>query len=133
MCQFDEARDYRIVGTRGTLPYFVMAVLTAPAPADLAMRDWAAESVEGLKRVDRPIAGAQRRSVALANPRTSRTRSFFFLVRRRGGSPGKRWQWTVAIRSAVDERLRRTEHELADQLPLKFGLRRSRKALTASS
>ncbi|SFR90561.1 DUF1214 domain-containing protein [Sphingomonas jatrophae] len=52
MCQFDEARDYRITGTRGTIPYFVMAVLSAPAPADPGSRDWAAEGLAGLKAFD---------------------------------------------------------------------------------
>lgn len=52
MCQFDEARDYRITGTRGTIPYFVMAVLTAPAPADPGARDWAPLGVEGLRTFD---------------------------------------------------------------------------------
>ena len=52
MCQFDEARDYRITGTRGTIPYFVLAVLTAPAPDDVGAQDWAPQGVEGLKRFD---------------------------------------------------------------------------------
>ena len=52
MCQFDEARDYRIIGTRGTIPYFVLAILTAPAPDDLGARDWAQLGVEGLKQFD---------------------------------------------------------------------------------
>lgn len=52
MCQFDEARDYRITGTRGTIPYFVMAVLTAPATDDVGARDWAREGAEGLKQFD---------------------------------------------------------------------------------
>ena len=52
MCQFDKARDYRITGTRGTLPYFVMAVLTAPAAPDLAARDWAPEGQAGLASFD---------------------------------------------------------------------------------
>lgn len=52
MCQFDEARDYRISGTLGTIPYFVMAVLAAPATADVGARDWAGEGVEGLKIFD---------------------------------------------------------------------------------
>lgn len=52
MCQFDEARDYRITGTRGTLPYFVMAVLTAPAPANAGAEDWAEKGVAGLKELD---------------------------------------------------------------------------------
>ncbi|WP_176594580.1 DUF1214 domain-containing protein [Sphingobium sp. EM0848] len=52
MCQFDEARDYRITGTRGTIPYFVMAVLTAPAPEYPGARDWAPLGVEGLTQFD---------------------------------------------------------------------------------
>lgn len=52
MCQFDMARDYRITGTRGTIPYFVMAVLTCPAPPAPGAVDWAAQGIEGLKRFD---------------------------------------------------------------------------------
>jgi hypothetical protein len=52
MCQFDEARDYKITGTRGTLPYFVMAALTAPAPDDVGARDWAPQGPGGLKHFD---------------------------------------------------------------------------------
>jgi hypothetical protein len=52
MCQFDEARDYRIIGTRGTIPYFVFAALAAPAPADVGARDWAPEGVDGLRQFD---------------------------------------------------------------------------------
>jgi hypothetical protein len=52
MCQFDEARDYRIVGARGTIPYFIFAALTAPAPDQPGAQDWAARGVEGLKAFD---------------------------------------------------------------------------------
>lgn len=52
MCQFDEARDYRITGIRGTIPYFVMAVLTAPAPADPGAQDWAPLGRKGLTQFD---------------------------------------------------------------------------------
>lgn len=52
MCQFDAARDYRITGTRGTIPYFVMAVLTCPAPDAPGAEDWATQGLEGLKRFD---------------------------------------------------------------------------------
>ena len=52
MCQFDEARDYRITGTRGTIPYFVMAVLTAPTVPDPGAEDWAPQGPEGLARFD---------------------------------------------------------------------------------
>jgi hypothetical protein len=52
MCQFDEARDYRITGMRGTIPYFVMAVLTAPAPRNPGEQDWAPSGVKGLEIFD---------------------------------------------------------------------------------
>jgi len=52
MCQFDEARDYRITGTRGTIPYFVLAVLTAPAVPGVGAQDWARQGVAGLERFD---------------------------------------------------------------------------------
>lgn len=52
MCQFDEARDYLITGTRGTIPYFVMALCTCPAPAVPGAEDWAGQGVEGLARFD---------------------------------------------------------------------------------
>jgi hypothetical protein len=52
MAQFDAARDYRIRGTRGTLPYFVMAALTCPNPETAGAEDWAAQGIEGLKRFD---------------------------------------------------------------------------------
>lgn len=52
MCQFDEARDYVITGTRGTIPYFVMALCTCPAPDLPGAQDWAAQGVAGLERFD---------------------------------------------------------------------------------
>lgn len=52
MCQFDAARDYRITGTRGTIPYFVMAVLTCPAPDTPGAEDWAPQGLDGLSRFD---------------------------------------------------------------------------------
>ncbi len=52
MCQFDEARDYRITGTRGTIPYFVLAVLTCPAPDTPGAEDWAPQGVDALTRFD---------------------------------------------------------------------------------
>jgi hypothetical protein len=52
MCQFDMARDYRITGTRGTIPYFIFAILSAPAPADVGAQDWAPQGFEGLKQFD---------------------------------------------------------------------------------
>lgn len=52
MCQFDEARDYVIRGTRGTLPYFVMALCTCPAVPSPGAEDWAAQGLGGLERFD---------------------------------------------------------------------------------
>ncbi|MBS0474238.1 MAG: DUF1214 domain-containing protein [Proteobacteria bacterium] len=52
MCQFDTARDYRITGTRGTIPYFVMALCTCPAPATPGAEDWAPQGLGGLTRFD---------------------------------------------------------------------------------
>ncbi len=53
MCEFVDGRHaYRIRGDRGTIPYFVMAVWTAPQPADLGARDWAPRGVDGLAEFD---------------------------------------------------------------------------------
>ena len=46
------ARDDRITGTRGTIPYFVRAGVTCPAPDTPGAQDWAAQGVEGLKQFD---------------------------------------------------------------------------------
>ncbi len=53
LCEFEDgSHAYRIRGERGTLPYFVMAVWTAPQPEDLAARDWAARGIDGLAAFD---------------------------------------------------------------------------------
>lgn len=53
MCEFESGEhEYRITGTRGTLPYFVMAVWSAPQPADLGARDWSARGTEALPEFD---------------------------------------------------------------------------------
>ena len=53
MCEFvDGEHEYRITGTRGTLPYFVMAAWSAPQPADLGAHGWADRGVEGLAHFD---------------------------------------------------------------------------------
>ena len=53
MCELvNGEHDYRISGTRGTLPYFVMAAWKAPQPADPGERDWAPRGVEGLAQFD---------------------------------------------------------------------------------
>jgi hypothetical protein len=46
------AHAYRIAGSRGTLPYFVIAAWTAPQPADLGARSWAERGVGGLAEFD---------------------------------------------------------------------------------
>jgi len=53
LCEFVNGNsDFIIRGNRGTLPYFVIAVWTAPQPADLGSRNWAAAGVDGLKEFD---------------------------------------------------------------------------------
>ncbi|MEE8164708.1 MAG: hypothetical protein V3T64_03990 [Myxococcota bacterium] len=53
LCEFvDGSHEYRIRGNRGTLPYFVMAVWTAPQPEDLGARSWASLGVPGLAEFD---------------------------------------------------------------------------------
>ena len=53
MCEFvNGEHEYRITGTRGTLPYFVMAAWTAPQPADLGAQNWAPHGVKGLAEFD---------------------------------------------------------------------------------
>jgi hypothetical protein len=53
LCEFvDGESEYRIVGNRGTLPYFVMAAWTAPQPTDLGARSWAQRGVDGLAEFD---------------------------------------------------------------------------------
>lgn len=70
MCQFDEAREYRITGTRGTIPYFVIATLASPETADVAARDWSSSGIQGLKIFDpsnlktRGFLGSQQLEVA---------------------------------------------------------------------
>ena len=48
----DGSHEYRIVGHRGTVPYFVIAAWSAAQPADLGARDWAPRGAEGLKEFD---------------------------------------------------------------------------------
>ncbi len=53
MCEFEGCDfDYRITGSRGTLPYFVMAIWSSPQPRDLAARGWAKSGVGGLAEFD---------------------------------------------------------------------------------
>jgi hypothetical protein len=48
----DGSHAYRIVGNRGTAPYFVMASWTAKQPIDAGASDWAPRGFEGLKECD---------------------------------------------------------------------------------
>jgi hypothetical protein len=53
MCELVSGEhEYRIRGNRGTLPYFVMAVWTAPQPPGFGERSWAPLGVAGLKEFD---------------------------------------------------------------------------------
>ncbi len=51
----DGTHDYRIIGNRGTIPYFVMASWTARQPADLGERDWADGGTAALAQFDPAI------------------------------------------------------------------------------
>lgn len=48
----DGSHEYRIIGQRGTVPYFVLGAWRAAQPADLGARDWAPKGVAGLKEFD---------------------------------------------------------------------------------
>jgi len=53
MCEFPSGEHaYRITGTRGSLPYFVMAIWGAKQPEDLAARAWAGKGGAGLSEFD---------------------------------------------------------------------------------
>jgi hypothetical protein len=52
MCQLDSRLDYRITGTPGCIPYFIFAILAAPAPIDPGAEDWANRGWGGLKDFD---------------------------------------------------------------------------------
>jgi hypothetical protein len=55
----DGSADYVIEGSKGTLPYFVIASLGFSAPADFAARDWAAQGAAGLKQFDPAMVTTQ--------------------------------------------------------------------------
>jgi hypothetical protein len=90
MCQFDEARDYRIIGTRGTIPYFVLATLAAPAPAHPGAQDWAERGFAGLSEFDpsnlktRGFIGSQQLAVAADG-------SFEIIVSQNDPGEGRNW------------------------------------------
>ncbi|MDD3799765.1 MAG: DUF1214 domain-containing protein [Novosphingobium sp.] len=90
MCQFDEARDYRITGTRGTIPYFVLAVLSAPATPEAGARDWAPQEVAGLTEFDpsnlktQNFLGSQQLEIADDG-------TFEIILSQNDPGPGKNW------------------------------------------
>jgi hypothetical protein len=52
LAEFDGDGEYRIVGNRGTVPYFVLAVWSAAQPPDRGARNWAPAGYAGLKEFD---------------------------------------------------------------------------------
>jgi hypothetical protein len=53
LCEFPGVpREYRITGNRGTVPYFVIASMTAPHVADPGATDWAPRGLDGLADFD---------------------------------------------------------------------------------
>ncbi|KUR81096.1 hypothetical protein [Novosphingobium sp. Fuku2-ISO-50] len=90
MCQFDAARDYRITGTRGTIPYFVMAVLTCPAPPTPGAEDWAPQGLDGLARFD---PGNLKTTGFLASQQipVGRDGTFEVIASQHNPGPGKTW------------------------------------------
>lgn len=90
MCQFDAARDYRITGTRGTIPYFVMAVLTCPAPEAPGAEDWATLGLEGLKRFD-PSNLKTTGFLASQQIPVAADGSFEVILSQQDPGPGKAW------------------------------------------
>lgn len=90
MCQFDEARDYRITGTRGSIPYFVLAVLTAPAPVEPGAQDWAPLGVDGLTGFDpsnlKTTAFLASQQLTIAEDGT-----FEIILSQNDPGPGKNW------------------------------------------
>lgn len=90
MCQFDEARDYRITGTRGTIPYFVMAVLSAPAPDHPGAQDWAKLGLDGLQQFD-PSNLKTTGFLASQQLQIADDGTFEILLSRSDPGPGKNW------------------------------------------
>jgi hypothetical protein len=53
LAEFVDGRHaYRITGSRGTIPYFVMAAWSARQPADLGERDWSQRGADSLAEFD---------------------------------------------------------------------------------
>jgi hypothetical protein len=90
MCQFDEARDYVITGTRGTIPYFVMAILSAPAPDNPGARDWANEGLKGLKEFD-PSNLKTTGFLMSQQMQVNADGTFEIILSQKDPGPGKNW------------------------------------------
>jgi hypothetical protein len=90
MCQFDTARDYRIVGSRGTIPYFIFAALTAPAPDQPGARDWAALGSDGLDGFD-PANLKTTGFLASQALKIEDDGSFEVLLSQNDPGPGRNW------------------------------------------
>lgn len=90
MCQFDPALDYRIKGTRGTIPYFVMAVLTCPNPDTPGAEDWASQGIESLKRFD-PSNLKTSHFLHTQNFIVESDGSFEVILSQQDPGPGKNW------------------------------------------
>jgi hypothetical protein len=104
MCQFDSARDYRITGTRGTIPYFVMAVLTCPAPDTPGAQDWAAQGLAGLARFDPSNLKTTGFLASQAIPVDDQGR-FEVILSQRDPGPGKAWLKLAADTNCILIRL----------------------------
>ena len=90
MCQFDEARDYVITGTRGTIPYFILAVLSAPAPAEPGAQDWAPLGLDGLPTFD-PSNLKTTGFLASQQLTIAEDGTFEIIVSQNDPGPGKNW------------------------------------------
>jgi hypothetical protein len=118
MCQFDEARDYRITGVRGSAPYFVLAVLRAPAPANAGAFDWAPRGVEGLQDFD----PSNLKTTVFLGSETMRFEPdgrFEVILSQNDPGPGKNWLKLAAdsncilIRTVHHDRTRETAPSFA--------------------
>jgi len=90
MCQFDEARDYVITGTRGTIPYFILAVLSAPAPVEPGTQDWAPLGLDGLPAFD-PSNLKTTGFLASQQLTIAEDGTFEIIVSQNDPGPGKNW------------------------------------------
>lgn len=90
MCQLDPTVDYRITGTPGTIPYFIFAILAAPAPENPGARDWAAAGWDGLKDFD-PSNLKTRSFLASQQLKPPADGGFEIVVSQNDPGDGKHW------------------------------------------